>query len=118
MSVSARGAMMVLGCAVMVGCAINAKPDFDSAVPQDRYLAIRQAASTGDEAALPDLVRQLSSDDTLVRLSAIDALESITGETRGYDPHAREIERREAIDRWTQWLESAQTGADDEEAAR
>ncbi|MEO1583409.1 MAG: HEAT repeat domain-containing protein [Planctomycetota bacterium] len=87
-------------------CAINAEPDFDSAVPQDRFLAIRQAQRTQDQSATPDLIRQLGSDDALVRLAAADALEEITGLTHGFDSVAAESERAAAIDRWVQWLDA------------
>lgn len=87
-------------------CAINAEPDFDSAVPQDRFLAIRQAQRTHDQSATPDLIRQLGSDDALVRVAAADALEEITGLTHGFDPAAAEGERAAAIDRWVQWLDA------------
>lgn len=105
MRMSAR--LTTLGLATLltpVGCAINAEPDFDSAVPQERFLAIREAMASRDTSALPDLVRQLGSDDPLVRVAAIDALESITGDRLGFEPHAREVERRAAIDRWTERL--------------
>ncbi|MEO1717586.1 MAG: hypothetical protein AAFR76_10785 [Planctomycetota bacterium] len=106
-----RTILAVSAAVVSGGCAINAEPDFDSAVPQDRFLAIREAKASGDESALPNLVRQLASDDALMRVAAIDALETITGETRGFRPHDREVERRRAIDRWTTWLKTHQEAA-------
>jgi len=112
MHTSARCTILTLAAAfIPAGCAINAEPDFDSAVPQDRFLAIREAKANRDVSALPDLVRQLGSDDALVRVAAIDALETITGDTRGYRPHAAEVERRQAISRWTTWLETNQEAA-------
>lgn len=112
MHLSACCTILTLVAAVVSGgCAINAEPDFDSAVPQDRFLAIREAKARGDRSALPDLIRQLASDDALVRVAAIDALKTITGETRGFRPHDREVERRRAIDRWTTWLETHQEAA-------
>lgn len=114
MHMSALTTMTILTAAILIapaGCAIDAEPDFDSAVPQDRFLAIREAKASRDQSALPDLVRQLGSDDTLVRVAAIDALETITGQTLDYRPNAREIERRAAIDRWSKWLETNQEDA-------
>ncbi|MEL6497424.1 MAG: HEAT repeat domain-containing protein [Planctomycetota bacterium] len=99
----------ILACAVLAGspgCAINAEPDFDSAVPQDRFRAIREAKAERDTDALPDLVRQLGSDDALVRLAAIDALQAITDQRLGFAPHAAELERQAGIDRWISWLET------------
>ncbi len=93
------------------GCSIDAEPDFDSAVPQERFLAIRDAKARGDDSAIPDLIRQLGTDDALVRVAAIDALEAITSETLGYRPHDAEVERRAAIDRWIIWLKSDKEAA-------
>lgn len=120
MSVSARDSVILamggFATAFIAGCAINAEPDFDSAVPQERYLAIREAERTRDRQAVPELIRQLSVDDPLVRLAAIDALEAITDQTLGYDPNAREIERRAAIGRWVEWYESDARASADPEA--
>lgn len=105
----APGTALIAALVAGGGCAIDASPDFDSPVPQDRYLAIRQAAEENDASALPDLVRQLDADDPLVRAAAIDALERITGETQGFDPHAGPVPRSAAIARWDEWIRTRDT---------
>jgi HEAT repeat protein len=105
-------AVLLLG--PLPGCVLSlpAEPRFDSPVPQQRFAAIRRAGRELDRAAVPDLIRQLGSEDTLVRLAAIDALRRITGETLGFDPDAPDEERRRAIERWAAWLDGAPiTGA-------
>ena len=91
-----------------VGCApkVKVKPDFDSAVPQDRLAAVAKARRINDESAVEPLIRMLASDDPLMRLVASDTLVQITGEDFGYDPAANETERREAAERWTSWYTS------------
>jgi HEAT repeat protein len=70
-----------------------------------------KAAQHKDAAAVPDLVRMLDSDDPATRLLAIDALERITGDRKGFEPSAPEYERRKATDRWQQYVEqSRQSG--------
>ncbi|MGP1271964.1 MAG: HEAT repeat domain-containing protein [Phycisphaerales bacterium] len=89
---------------VAAGCTtLTPRPDFESAAPQDRFLAIREAKRQGDRTAIDALIRQLSSDDVLIRWAAIDALASLTGERHGYEADASEEARRVAVDRWLAW---------------
>lgn len=97
-------AMMVAG-----GCAPPAdRGGFDSANPATRLYAIRQAGHAQDRAALPHLVASLESDDAAERVLAIQALQRITGERHGYDPHGTPGQRHAAVLRWQAAL---QTGA-------
>ncbi len=52
------------------------------------------------------MVDGLESDDPALRTLAIAALERTAGERFGYDPWAPEAERRTAIGRWRQWLDT------------
>lgn len=52
----------------------------------------------------------LESDDSAIRLLSIRTLESMTGQTLGYDPIAPEYERTPAVERWQQWY-GDQTGS-------
>lgn len=56
------------------------------------------------EATRLGLVQCLSSDDPLLRMNAILALEEMTGSTRGYGFDDPEAERQLAIDRWAGWV--------------
>jgi HEAT repeat protein len=89
------------------GCfTLEPRPAFDSSLPQDRFLAIRRAGRDPDPAAVPSLVRQLAADDLLARSAAADALRRITGTTLGFEPDAPIGERRDAIGRWTDWIDA------------
>ncbi len=101
-----KGTPMALAALVLVtGFARCAPPartgDFDSPDPASRLYAINRAGESKDVTKIPQLVDQLDCDDPAVRLFAIDALERITGERLGYNPYADDIERRDAVDRWT-----------------
>jgi hypothetical protein len=78
---------------------------FDSPVPSERIRAASAAAERGDQSSIPDLIRLLESDDPLVRMTSIRALERLTGQTLGYEHSAPEPQRQEAIARWAAWHE-------------
>ena len=85
---------------------------FDSPVPAARMQAIERAARAGDRspATLKRIVEQLDSDDPAVRLVAIGALERLTGETHGFRAYDPPIERRAAVRRWSEYVESESHG--------
>jgi hypothetical protein len=74
-------------------------PDLEAKVP-----AIEDAAKTHDRAAIPQLVKDLESDDPAVRFYAIRGLRSLTGETFGYRYYDSDDDRHPALVRWQQWL--------------
>ena len=88
---------------MLASCGPTVRPDFNSAEPAARNAAIVQAARGNDQSRIPDLIRMLRSDDPATRLLASEALESMTGQTMGYDPEGPEVERLAAIDRWREW---------------
>lgn len=59
-----------------------------------------EAARTEDRDAIPDLIESLASSDPAVRLSAIETLERLTGETMGYRHYDSMIDRNAAIEDW------------------
>jgi hypothetical protein len=88
---------------------------FDSPNPAARLYAVDRsvrewrAERTGEsrpevpEATRRGLVECLSSDDPLLRMNAILALEEMTGSTRGYRFDDSAAERQIAIERWADW---------------
>lgn len=86
----------VCGCAAPPG-------GLDSPVPAERLRAVGRAVKDRDQSAVPKLITMLGSDDPVVRLAAIRALESLTGQTLGYDHAAAEARREEAIAAWVEW---------------
>jgi HEAT repeat protein len=89
----------------LVGGCAAAPPDFNSPEPAARNAAIVRAAREGEQAAIPDLVRLLDSDDPATRVLSIRTLERLTGQTLGYDPAGDAASRDRAIAEWTAWCD-------------
>jgi hypothetical protein len=97
---------LLIGCGPPRGARFISDPD-----PAVKIPAIRQAAKADDRASIPQLVKNLSSDDPAVRFYAITALRRLTdGQTFDYVYYAPEDQRRAAIDRWRAWLEQQSQG--------
>lgn len=91
------------------GCARTDVPKrlfarFQHEDPAVRNLAIRTAARTRDDRALPYLVNCLTDTQRDVRLFAARALRIITGEDLGYRHYAPAARRAEAAEKWRRWL--------------
>ena len=100
--------------ALPAGCIPSTPKGFDSPDPTSRLIAITDAASSNDTAAIPELIEQLESNDPAARMLAIRALESLTGTTLGYDHASPWWERTAAVRRWEQWaVENAPVPIDD-----
>ena len=96
-------------CCLQASCGPAAiEGGFDSANPAAKLYAIEYAAREGDRSAIPQIVEQLDSDDPAVRSLAISALRQLTGETFGYRDYDPPELRRQAIDRWTNALQSGE----------
>jgi len=110
----AQIALLLVGLGLATGCAPKqARPNPDLRAPDttSRVPAIVNAAQAGDASELGELVHALSDDDPAVRLFAIQSLNTRTGQTLGYRYYDREKDRRDAIDRWHDWL-AAQEASD------
>ena len=108
----------VAGCGVTAVCAISGctaprrplvvtDPD-----PSVKIPAYKKAVRERDDDAAPQLVADLESDDPAVRLFAIEALERVTGTTRGYRYFDDETDRRESVAKWQAWLKERQGATD------
>jgi hypothetical protein len=91
-------------CWAVASCGPTIRPSFDSAEPAARNAAIVQAAGSGDQSAIPDLVRMLESDDPTTRVLAIRTLERLTGETMGYEAWASEVDRERGVEQWQAYV--------------
>lgn len=72
--------------------------------PAQKIPAIKWAARHDDRAAIPLLIKALSSQDSAIRFYAIYALRKITGHEFGYIYYASKASRRLSIARWKTWL--------------
>ncbi len=101
-----RGAVALVILAA-AGCdTAMTRRGFESPDPHAKLTAVVQAGQQRDAKALPHLVNQLDSDDPAVRLCSIIAMQRITGTRMGYSPYAPAHERREAVQRWVQAVQS------------
>jgi hypothetical protein len=66
--------------------------------------AMKVAAERKETRDLPQLVKELESDDPAVRLFAIESLHRITGQDFGYVYYRDRETRQPAVERWKQWL--------------
>ena len=71
----------------------------------ERIERIIWAVHANDQGSIPWLISLLDSDDPIIRMLAIRALEDMTGLTHGYDHAAREWERDKGVDRWARWYQ-------------
>jgi hypothetical protein len=96
------GSLWVGVATLLWGCA-SPPGGLDSPVPVEQLDAIAKVAREKDRQAIPKLIGLLNSDDPVVRLSAIRTLESLTGQTLGYDHAAPEYRRRQMVQAWADW---------------
>ncbi len=86
------------------GCSLpEQRADFRSVDPQERTLALAQAARERDQDSIPVLISMLDSEDAGERMLAIQTLERLTGQTLGYDFAAPRFKREPAVREWVQW---------------
>lgn len=72
--------------------------------PAVKIPAIQKAVRQRDTSAIPQLIKDLGSDDAAVRMYANHALEELTGQRFGYRYFAGDDEREAAAQKWRQWL--------------
>lgn len=96
---------MIAAATIVTGVSGCASPPqgFDSPDPSALLRAITDAAGARDPSAVPHLIEALDNDDPAVRLTAIRALERITGQTLGYDHAAPPWRRAAMVDDWQRW---------------
>lgn len=66
---------------------------------------MKAAVRNQDRSVIPELIKDLESDDPAVRFYAIEALQKLTAQDLGYEYFQDENARRPAVERWKKWLE-------------
>lgn len=79
--------------------------------PAGKIPAMRQAVRLQDRSGLAQLIKDLDNDDPAIRFYAITALRELTGKDLGYRYFDDEHARRQAIERWQEWLEHQDKGS-------
>ncbi|CAN5738514.1 hypothetical protein BH11PLA1_BH11PLA1_06840 [soil metagenome] len=95
--------LLLAGAAVMPACS----PDlatWEMPDPNARMQKIFEAGREKDAAAAPRLLRALRSEDPLIRMSAGEALQRITGADAGYHYYDTQPEREAGAARWRRIL--------------
>ena len=100
-------ALAVVVCAGALGCGSHGPRHVTDEDPGDKIPAIKDAVQKHDSSAIPQLVKDLESDDSAVRFYAIDALKSFTGQTFGYRYYENDQHRKAAVLKWKEWLKKS-----------
>jgi len=90
--------------AVGTGCGARGPRTVADPDPAVKIPAIKQAVRNHDRSVIPQLIKDLNSDDPAVRFYSIDALHDLTGQTFGYRYFDDEQQRKPAVQRWQKWL--------------
>ena len=78
--------------------------DMNSEHPAFRAVALHKTVEQGNTDHLAQQVELLADEDPAVRFYAIMSLKKLTGTDNGYNYSYDASRRREAIERWQQWL--------------
>jgi hypothetical protein len=103
---------LALALLMLTGCGFLSlgRPSLASDDPALKIPAMKMAAREHNRAAIPLLIKALSSQDSAIRFYAINALHKITGHQFGYVYYAPRRQRNMAITRWRQFS-AAQSAA-------
>lgn len=97
----------MIGCGPKRGAQFVTDPD-----PAVKIPAIRLATNGNRQAAVPQLIEELASDDPAVRFYAIGGLKRLTGQTLDYVYYAPDDDRRAAVERWRTWFRQQPKASD------
>lgn len=99
--------LIVCAAAALVGCSGTTGPQtVENPDPSVKIPLEKKAIDRGDHSVVPQLIKDLRSDDAAIRMCAIDGLRKLTGQSLGYNFYEDEDAREPATRRWEQWLAS------------
>jgi hypothetical protein len=96
--------LAVVACLGALGCGAHGPRTVADPDPAVKIPAIRHAIDTHDRTAIPQLVKDLESDDSVVRFYASWGLQSLTGQTFGYRYFDDDEKRKASVTQWHQWM--------------
>lgn len=101
----AQGMLAAVSVWACTACAPSAtEGGFKNPAPGAQVYAIESAVREERKQQIPEIVECLRSDDDLIRMMAIGALERMTGQTLGYDFTDPLPLRLEGYRRWREWV--------------
>lgn len=68
-----------------------------------RLVAVQALENLGARIAVPGIIERLSDETVMVREAAMLALRSLTGQKFGFEPDARQKDRKKKVDDWKAW---------------
>ncbi len=100
--------LAVVQLAVVGGCGRGVHEaevsDIEGKYPAFQAAAMYKAAKEDNREYLARQVELLGDDDAAVRFYAIMSLKKMTGTDNGYNYRYDAVRRREAIERWKEWI--------------
>ena len=94
---------------ILAGCSGaksgNYLENISAGKPEIATSAMNEAAQKKSPEAIVPLIKRLHDEDPAIRLSAITALKSITGQDFGYRSYEPPTKRALAIQRWWDWAQ-------------
>jgi hypothetical protein len=99
-----RTSLALIVCGLSASCIGRDPPSISSPDPDRLIPAIKTGVREHDRRVIPYLVEDLESDDSAVRMYAIDGLRRLTNQDLGYVYFADDDDRKPAVGRWKQWL--------------
>jgi len=82
------------------------KPNVFSEDTGEAITGMKRAVREQDRSVVPELIKDLESDDPAIRFYAIEALQKLTNQDLGYEYFQDEDARKPAVERWKKWLEA------------
>ena len=86
------------------GCGPRPRQVVTNPDPAGKVPAIEKAVQEHDTSVVPQLVKDLDSDDPAVRFYAIYGLRKLTNQDFGYQFFLDQDERKPYVVKWNQWL--------------
>jgi hypothetical protein len=99
-------AACVASVGLIQGCIGRGERSITSDDPAVKVPLIRDAVDRNDRSILPQLVKDLNSEDPAIRFYAVDGLRRLTGEHFGYDWRGEEDDRKKSVEQWNQHVKS------------
>ncbi|HWE03665.1 MAG TPA: hypothetical protein VG326_14765 [Tepidisphaeraceae bacterium] len=99
------GILLAAGVLLAAGCA-HAPRSVADPDPAAKIPAIETAVRRDDQTVVPQMVKDLDSDDPAVRLYTVEGLRKLTGRDFGYRYFDDADHRKPAVERWKRWLAS------------